>query len=89
MKVGVQSKVAEPSALSVNMAPEGKLEVDSTGTVLSGSVAVITKLRLIFSVVLWAPMFDSSGDWLPASLTVMVTTSLSDSKPSEAMKVIL
>ena len=89
MKVGVQSKSAVPSALSTKVAPEGKAEVESTGTVLSASEAVTTKLRLTFSVVLRAPMELKTGVWLPASVTVIVTTSLSESKPSEAMKVIL
>ena len=70
-------------------APEGKLEVDRAGMVLSGSVAAMLKLRFSPSVTDLAPIALKSGAWLPDSVTVMVTTSESVATPSVALKVIL
>ena len=71
-----------PSPKSVNVAPEGIAEVESTGIVLSASVADMPKLRLIPSVVDRAPIVAKSGAWLPDSVTVRETTSLSVRAPS-------
>ena len=81
---GVESKSSVPLPLSVKVATEGKLEVDSTGMVLSASEALTAKLRFMPSVVALAPIALSSGAWLPASVTVTVTTSLSVASPSDA-----
>ena len=89
VKLGVQSKVPLPLALSMKVAPPGKVEVESTGIVLSASLAVMLKLRLEPSVIPFEPMVARTGVWLPASVTVMATTSESTSKPSEATKVTL
>ena len=56
---------------------------------LSGSTADALKLSSIPSVVDLEPIAASIGRWLPASLTVIVTTSLSTNAPSEAKKVTL
>jgi len=67
----------QPPLLAVNEAPLGRAEVDRAGIVLSGSEAETEKLRLTPSVVPLEPMAARVGVWLPASLTVIVTTSLS------------
>ena len=84
MKSGVQSKLPVPSVLSVKVAPLGRAEVDRAGIVLSGSEAETEKLRLTPSVVPLEPMAARSGAWLPASVTVITTASLSVSEPSVA-----
>ena len=87
--MGVQLKVPVPLPLFVKVAPEGKVEVVSVGTVPSGSVAEMVKLRFTPSVVARGPMVASTGAWLPASFTVMATISVSFSTPSEARNVML
>ena len=84
VKSGDQSKDAEPSPLSVNMAPAGSERAKRAGMVLSASLLVRLKLRVAPSVVDLGPIVLKTGVWLPASLTVMLTTSLSTSEPSEA-----
>ena len=89
IKFGVQSKDAEPSPLSVNMAPLGRLEVVRMGMVASTSVALIAKLRFTPSKTVLLPIVARTGAWLPPSVTVMVTTSESFEAPSEAKKMTL
>ena len=89
VKSGVQLNEPLPLPLSTKVAPEGKAEVKRAGVVPSGSMAETLKLKFISSVVLCGPIAASCGIWLPVSETETVTTSLSASKPSEAMKVIL
>ena len=84
MKSGVQSNEPEPSPLSMKLAPVGKLEVESKGVAPSTSVALTPKVKFIPSVVPFGPMVASTGFWLPASMTVMVTISESVKKPSDA-----
>ena len=83
-KVGVQSKVPVPSPLSINEAPDGKVDVVRLGIIPSGSVADTAKLRLTPSSVALEPIEFRIGVWLPASVTLMVTSSLSIAKPSPA-----
>ena len=75
--MGVQLKLPLPLPLSTNVAPLGSVDVDKVGVVASGSVAATANARFIFSVVDCAPIDVSTGDWLPASLIVMETISLS------------
>ena len=89
MKSGVQSKVPVPSPLFTKVAPAGSDDVDRLGIVLSGSLAVIPKLRLVPSVADLAPMAIRTGAWLPTSITLIETISESLAAPSEAKKVIL
>ena len=51
VKFGVQSNVPVPLPLSVNEAPDGRDDVERVGIVLSGSLALMPKLRLIPSVI--------------------------------------
>ena len=60
-----------------------------TGVVPSASAAKTVKMRATPSVVERAPMFDRTGVWLPASLIVKATTSLSEARPSEARNIML
>jgi len=84
VKSGDQSKEAVPSPLSVKTAPAGSARAKRAGMVLSASEAERAKLRVAPSVVDLGPIELKSGVWLPASLTVILTTSLSVSSPSEA-----
>ena len=77
IKLGVQLKLPVPLPLSINVAPLGSDDVVKVGVVASGSVAETENARFIFSVVDCAPIAVSTGDWLPASLIVMETISLS------------
>ena len=83
MKSGSQSNEALPLPLSTNTAPLGSAEVVKTG-MLSPSEAVTANSSCRPSEVDCAPIESSRGDWLPASFTVMVTTSLSTASESSA-----
>ena len=50
-----------PLPLSVNVAPVGSDDVDDVRSVLSGSIAEITKFKFSPSVVLRAPIVASIG----------------------------
>jgi hypothetical protein len=78
-----------PLALSVKVAPDGRVELEKLGTVPSGSVAARPKDKGTPSVVLLAPMVASTGSWFPASITVICTRSVSMRTPSVARKVTL
>ena len=81
VRPGVQSKVPVPFALSMNTAPLGRADVVKDG-VLSMSVAETPKFRLTPSFVDCAPIAASTGNWLPPSLTVIVTISESTAELS-------
>ena len=55
----------------------------------SASLAETLKFKLMPSVVVREPIVVSMGGWLPASLTVMVTRSVSTKAPSVALNVTL
>ena len=80
-KVGVQSKVPEPLPLSTNVAPAGRVEVVSNA-ISSPSDEETPNSNSMPSGVVCAPIVASTGAWLPASLTVIVTISLSTAAES-------
>ena len=80
-KLGVQSKDPVPLPLSTKVAPAGSAEVVKDGT-LSTSTADTANSKLKPSGVLCAPMAANKGAWLPASITVIVTTSESTASES-------
>ena len=82
MKSGVQLNVPVPSPLSTNVAPGGSGEALSAGIVPSGSLADTPNVSNTFSVVLCGPIGLNTGAWLPASFTVIVTTSESTARLS-------
>jgi len=84
VKSGDQSKVPVPSPLSAKATPVGSVPVFKDGMVASGSLAETSKFKFVPSVVLRGPIAARMGAWLPDSFTVIVTTSLSRSDPSEA-----
>ena len=61
MKVGVQSNVPVPLALSTKVAPPGRVEVVNVGMVASGSLAEMVNVRRTASVVERAPIAASTG----------------------------
>ncbi len=88
VKLGVQVKVPVPLRLLTKLAPEGTPTALIVGVVPSGSVAVSLNVRSTPSLTFFGPMVASTGARLTL-LTVMTTTSLSASEPSEAINVTL
>ncbi len=87
-KSGVKLNVAVPLPLSVSVAFGGVPTAENVGVVASGSVALNPKFRLAPSATDFGPIAASTGARLTL-FTVMATTSLSASVPSDAIKVTL
>ena len=68
----------------MKLAPVGSVPVESAGIVPSESLAVAVKVNAKPSVAICAPIESSTGAWLPDSVTVMTTCSLSIRAPSSA-----
>ena len=65
----------------MKVAPAGKLEVVRAG-IDSASEAVTGSTKAIPSVKEVSEIGSSRGSWLPASMTVITTASVSDKMPS-------
>ena len=81
MNSGVQLKLPEPLPLSVNAAPPGRADVVRAGTD-SASEAETDNTKTVPSVIEVSEIGLSAGNWLPASLTVIITVSVSHKMPS-------